>query len=143
MRSYMYYHEIMETEILPQYLSLKVGAYVRGREEADGVMNRYLAKSDRKPIPGLRASNRKGTALPSGSPQSGNYKFRLRGRAETAAALDLRGGATELTQVCRGWALNAAPNQGRDPISNAMRVRVPMQFILYIVCDLAKLVNAA
>ena len=27
MRSYMYYHEIMETEILPQYLSLKVGAY--------------------------------------------------------------------------------------------------------------------
>ena len=24
----MYYHEIMETEILPQYLSLKVGAYV-------------------------------------------------------------------------------------------------------------------
>ena len=33
MRSYMYYHEIMETEILPQYLSLKVGAYVRTAEE--------------------------------------------------------------------------------------------------------------
>jgi len=65
-------------------------------------MNRYLAKSDRKPIPGRRASNRKGTALPRGSPRAGNNKFRLRGRAETAAALNLRGVATELMQVWRG-----------------------------------------
>ena len=62
-------------------------------------MNRYLAKSDRKPIPGRRASNRKGTARPSGSPRAGYNKFRLRSRAEAAAALDLRGGATELMQV--------------------------------------------
>src|SRR6218665_3969947 len=39
-----------------------------GREEGDGAINGYLAVSDRKPIPGRRASNRKGTALPSGSP---------------------------------------------------------------------------
>jgi len=50
-------------------------------------------------VTGRRASNRKGMALPSGSPRAGNNKFRLRGKAETAAALDLRGGATELTQV--------------------------------------------
>ena len=36
---------------------------LEGREEGDGVMNRYLAKSDRKPIPGRRASNRQGTVL--------------------------------------------------------------------------------
>src|SRR6218665_623433 len=72
------------------------------RDEKYGVMNRYFAKSDRTPIPGRRASNRKGTALSSGSPRAGNNKFRLHGRAETAAALDLRGGATELTQVWRG-----------------------------------------
>jgi len=34
---------------------------LEGREEGDGVINTYLAKSDRKPIPGRRASNRKGT----------------------------------------------------------------------------------
>ena len=66
------------------------------------MINRHLAKSDRKPIPGRRASNKKGTALPSGSLRAGNNKFYLRGRAETAAALDLRGEATELTQVRRG-----------------------------------------
>jgi len=43
-----------------------------------------------------------GTALPSGSARAGNNKFRLRGRAETSAALDLRGGSTELTHVWRG-----------------------------------------
>src|SRR6218665_2688477 len=75
---------------------------LEGREEGEEAINGNLAKSDRKPIPGCRASNRKGMALPSGSPQVGNNKFRLRGRAETAAALDLRGGATELTQVWRG-----------------------------------------
>src|SRR6218665_2908925 len=73
-----------------------------GREEGDGAINGYLVESERKPIPGLRASNRKGTALPSGSPRAGNNKFRLRGRAKTAAALDLRGGAKELMQVWRG-----------------------------------------
>ena len=61
------------------------------------MINRHLAKSDRKPIRGR--SNRKGTALPSGSPRAGNNEFQLRGRTETAAALDLRGGATELMQV--------------------------------------------
>ena len=63
---------------------------LEGREEGDGVMNRYLAGNDRKPIPGRRASNRKGTALPiSGSPRAGNNKFRLRGREETAAETDV------------------------------------------------------
>src|SRR6218665_3318905 len=33
---------------------------LKGREEGDGVINRHLVKSDRKPIPGHRASNRKG-----------------------------------------------------------------------------------
>jgi len=37
---------------------------LEGREEGDGVINRYLAESDRKPIPGRRASEGKGTALP-------------------------------------------------------------------------------
>jgi len=41
---------------------------LEGREEGDGVINGYVAESDRKPIPGHRASNRKGTAPPSGSP---------------------------------------------------------------------------
>src|SRR6218665_1229581 len=68
-----------------------------GREEGDGAINRYLAESNRKPIPGLRASNRKGTAQPGGTPRVGNNKFHLRCRAETAVALDLRGRAT---QVC-------------------------------------------
>jgi len=36
------------------------------------------------------------------SRRAGSNKFHLRGRAERAAALDLRGGATELTQVWRG-----------------------------------------
>ena len=66
------------------------------------MMNRYLGKSDRKPFPCRRAINRKGTTLPSDSTRSGNNKFGLRGRAETAVALDLRGGATEPTQVRRG-----------------------------------------
>jgi len=64
-------------------------------------MNGCLAYSDRKSIPGRRATHRKGTALPCGSPRAGNNKFRLRGRAKTAAALDLRGGATEFKQVWR------------------------------------------
>jgi len=34
-------------------------------------------------------------------------------------------------------------NQGRDPISNAMRVREPVQFIPYALGDLAKLGIAA
>src|SRR6218665_2729882 len=75
---------------------------LEGREKGDGVINWNLAKSDRKPISGHRASNRKGTALPSGSPQAENNKFHLRGRAATAAELDLHGGATELTQEWRG-----------------------------------------
>jgi len=36
---------------------------LEGREEGDGAINGYLEESDRKPIPGRRASNRKGTAL--------------------------------------------------------------------------------
>jgi len=40
---------------------------LEGRGEGYGVMNRYLAKSDRKSIPGRRASNRKGMALAHGS----------------------------------------------------------------------------
>jgi len=74
---------------------------LRAEKEGDGAINGYLAESDRKPIPGRRASNRTGEALPSGSLRAGNNKFRLHGRAETAASLDLRGGATELTQVWR------------------------------------------
>ena len=38
-------------------------------------MNRYLVTSDRKPIPGCRASYRRGMVLPSGSPRAGNNKF--------------------------------------------------------------------
>ena len=51
---------------------------LEGSDEGDGVINRYLAESDRKPISGRRASNRTGTALPSGSNRAGNNKFRLR-----------------------------------------------------------------
>ena len=47
-------------------------------------MNRYLAKSDRKPISGCRASNRKGTALPRGSP-------RVRSFHDLCARAQLRG----------------------------------------------------
>ena len=50
---------------------------LEGREEGGGAINGYLAESDRKPIPGRRASNRKGMALPSGSLRAGNNKFRL------------------------------------------------------------------
>src|SRR6218665_181639 len=49
---------------------------LEGREEGDGVMNMYLAKSNMKYIPGRRTSNRKVTALPSCSPRPGNNKFR-------------------------------------------------------------------
>ena len=48
---------------------------LEGREERDGVINRYLAKSGRKPIPGHRTSNREGMALPSDSPRARNNKF--------------------------------------------------------------------
>ena len=50
-------------------------------------MNRYFVKSVRKPIPGIGVSNRKSTALSSGSPREGNNKFCLRDRAETALVL--------------------------------------------------------
>src|SRR6218665_1417126 len=35
---------------------------LEGREERDGVINRYLSMSGKKPIPGCRASNREGMA---------------------------------------------------------------------------------
>src|SRR6218665_175124 len=54
---------------------------LESREEGDGAINGYLAECNRKAIPGHRASNRKGTALPSGSPRAGNDKFRFRGGA--------------------------------------------------------------
>jgi len=48
-----------------------------GREERGRVTNRYLAKSGRKPIPGHRASKRKGRTLTDGRPRAGDNKFRL------------------------------------------------------------------
>src|SRR6218665_1371913 len=109
----------------PSPASVKHNGF-EGREEGDGATNGHLTESDRKPIPGRGARNRKGTALSSGSPRAGNNKFRMRGRAETLAALVLRGGATELKQVWRGKVLNAASDQSRDSVSNAMRLREPV-----------------
>ena len=93
-------------------------------------MNKYLAKSDRTSIPGRRTSNRKGTALPSGSYRVGNNKFRLRGKAaETAAWWSNR--AHPSMEGLGPQILNAAPNQGSDPISNSMWISEPAQFITY------------
>jgi len=48
--------KIVYSEALPA--SVKRNG-LENREEGDGVINRYLAKSERKPIPGHMASNRK------------------------------------------------------------------------------------
>ena len=63
----------------------------------------YLAKSDKKPISGRRASNRKGTVLPSGSPRAGTSSAcAAERRQQRRCRAYLRGGATELTQMWRG-----------------------------------------
>src|SRR6218665_647570 len=52
---------------------------LEGMEERDEVTNRCMMKCGRKPIPGLRANNREGTALSGGSLRAEDKKFSLRG----------------------------------------------------------------
>jgi len=57
------------SEALPAQPRSNITVLKAERKEMERSTGIWRGESDRKPIPGRRASNRKGTALPSGSPR--------------------------------------------------------------------------
>src|ERR1043165_633129 len=80
-----------------------------------------------KPIPGHRASHRKGAVLSDSSPSTGDKELRLHRRAQRDTTRNSNSRAAEFPQIWRSQALSATSDQCRDPVGNALRVGKPME----------------